>query len=99
MQQLATAHEQLEKNDRVSALDLVKEAVTTADRNTAGRKKIGFESFLRTCVERLGGAPPDNWRILHSKLLTNLERVFVASLGVIDGELVCRGEKATPSHD
>ena len=56
-------------------------------------KKLGFDSFLRSCVDRLGGAPPDNWRTLDSALLTNLERVFVASIGVIEAELVSRGER------
>lgn len=97
--QLDDAHGQLEKNDKVGALELVKEAVTTADRNTATRKKIGFESFLISCVDRLGAAPPDNWRTLNSKLLTDLERVFFASTGVIEGELVSRGERAASRHD
>ena len=92
--QLETAHDQLERKDKIGALGLVKEAVTTADRNTATRKKIGFESFLRNCTERLGAAPPDNWRTLDSELLKDLERVFVASNGVIEAELVARGERA-----
>jgi hypothetical protein len=98
MKQLELAHDQLEQRDKDGALALVKEAVTTADRNTATRKKIGFESFLRNCVERLGSAPPDNWRTLDSKLLKDLERVFVASNGVIEAELVARGERAMTSH-
>jgi hypothetical protein len=98
MKQLELAHDQLEQQDKDGALALVKEAVTTADRNTATRKKIGFESFLRNCVERLGAAPPDNWRTLDSKLLKDLERVFVASNGVIEAELVARGERAMTSH-
>jgi hypothetical protein len=98
MQRLRDAHDQLEKKDREGALDAVKEAVTTADRNTAARKKIGFESFLRTCVDRLGQAPPDNWRSLDSTLLSELERVFLASVGVIEGELVTRGEREAPAN-
>lgn len=98
MTQLETAHAQMEKSDKDGALALVKEAVTTADRNTATRKKIGFESFLLNCVERLGAAPPDNWRTLDTKLLKELERVFVASNGVIEAELVARGERAIPTN-
>jgi hypothetical protein len=94
MKQLELAHESLEQSDRKAALELVKEAVTTADRNTATRKKIGFDSFLKQCVERLGGAPPDNWRTIDSKLLKDLERVFVAGIGVIEAEMVTRGERA-----
>lgn len=94
MKQLENAHGQLERNDKPGALALVNEAVTTAERHTATRKKIGFESFLRNCVERLGAAPPDNWRTLDSRLLKDLERVFVASNGVIEAELVARGERA-----
>ena len=98
MKHLETAHEQMERSDKDGALALVKEAVTTADRNTATRKRIGFESFLRTCVERLGAAPPDNWRTLDAKLLKELERVFVASNGVIEAELVARGERPIPTN-
>lgn len=93
MTQLGSAHDRLEQHDKAGALELVKEAVIMADRNTATRKKIGFESFLVSSVDRLGSAPPDNWRTLDSKLLHDLERVFVASLGVIDAELVTRGER------
>lgn len=98
MQRLRDAHVQLEKNDRDGALEAVKEAVTTADRNTATRKKIGFESFLRTCVDRLGSAPPDNWATIDSSLLRDLERVFLSSIGPIEGQLVNRGERAAPQQ-
>jgi hypothetical protein len=98
MAQLASAHGRLIDEDRDGALELVKEAVTTAERNTATRKKIGFESFLVSCVDRLGQAPPDNWHGLNSKLLTDLERVFVASLGVIEAELSSRGERPVKVH-
>lgn len=97
--QLWAAHDELEAHNKKDALELVKEAVTTADRNTATRKKIGFDSFLRSCVERLGGAPPDNWRQLDTTLLKDLERVFIASAGVIGAELVSRGERATAGND
>jgi hypothetical protein len=98
MKQLEEAHGNLERDNKKDALDLVKEAVTTAERNTATRKKIGFDSFLRSCVDRLGGAPPDNWRTLDGALLKDLERVFVASIGVIEAELVARGERSVPDH-
>lgn len=94
---LEEAHRQLEKKDRTAALDQVKNAVTTADQNTSARKKIGFESFLRSCVDRLGSAPPDNWQTLESSLLQDLERVFLSSIGVIEGQLVTRGERAAPT--
>lgn len=94
---LFEAHRQLEKKDLEAALDQVKNAVTTADQNTAARKKIGFESFLRTCVDRLGTAPPDNWLTLDSALLKDLERVFLSSVGVIEGQLVARGERSAPA--
>lgn len=96
--QLADAHDSLENNNKKDALDLVKEAVTTADRNTSTRKKIGFEGFLRQAIDRLGGAPPDNWRTIPVALLKDLERVFVASTGVIEAELVARGERALADH-
>lgn len=92
-QQLMQAHDSLEKQDKDDALALVKEAVTTADRNNAKRKQIGFDSFLRSCVDRLGAAPPDNWQTVESATLTDLERVFGASFGVIEGLLVARGER------
>lgn len=98
MKQLEDAHDNLERDNKKDALELVKEAVTTADRNTATRKKLGFDSFLRSCVDRLGSAPPDNWRTLDETLLTDLERVFVASLGVIDAELVARGKRTVSDH-
>ena len=94
---LDEAHRQLEKKDREAALDQVRNAVTTADQNTAARKKIGFESFLRTCVDRLGSAPPDNWLTLDSPLLRDLERVFLSGVGVVEGQLVARGERAAPT--
>ncbi|MGR6967001.1 hypothetical protein ACU610_21305 [Geodermatophilus sp. URMC 61] len=99
MEQLQTAHQLLEQQDKKGALELVREAVITADRKTAARKKIGFEGFLISCVDRLGGAPPDNWRSLTTKLLIDLERVFRASLGTIEAELVVRGERAVTGHD
>jgi hypothetical protein len=92
--QLEDAHASLQNSNHKDALELVKEAVTTADRNSATRKKIGFESFLRGCVERLGAAPPDNWTTLDNGLLKDLERVFVASTGIIEANLVSRGERA-----
>jgi hypothetical protein len=98
MKQLEEAHGSLERDNKKDALELVKEAVTTAGRNTATRKKLGFDSFLRSCVDRLGSAPPDNWRTLDESLLTDLERVFVASIGVIEAELVARGKRAVPDH-
>lgn len=99
MQQLQNAYERLQAQDKNGALELVKEAVITADRNTATRKKIGFESFLLSCVDRLGGAPPDNWHQLNNKLLKDLRRVFYASIGTIDAELITRGEKAPPTDE
>jgi hypothetical protein len=98
MKQLEEAHGNLERDNKKDALELVKEAVNTADRNTATRKKLGFDSFLRQCVDRLGSAPPDNWRTLDESLLTDLERVFVASIGVIEAELVTRGKRAVSNH-
>jgi hypothetical protein len=93
-QQLMQAHESLEKQQKDDALSLVKEAVTTADRNNNKRKQLGFDSFLRSCVDRLGSAPPDNWQTVDSATLKDLERVFGASFGVIEGLLVSRGERA-----
>jgi hypothetical protein len=98
MSQLEAAHDKLQNDDKKDALALVEEAVSVADRNTKIRKKLGFDSFLRTCVDRLGSAPPDNWRTLDSKLLRELQRVFVASSGVIEAELVSRGEKPVPDR-
>ncbi|MCZ7421917.1 hypothetical protein O7605_20670 [Verrucosispora sp. WMMA2121] len=98
MKQLEAAHDSLVRDNKKDALDLVKEAVNTADRNTKARKKLGFDSWLRSAVDRLGSAPPDNWRTLDSALLKDLQRVFVASTGVIEAELVSRGERPIPDH-
>lgn len=92
-QQLTRAHEFLEKDAKDDALQAVKEAVVTADRNNNKRKQLGFESFLVSIKDRLGAAPPDNWQTIDSDLLKDLERVMSASFGVIEGLLVARGER------
>lgn len=93
--QLLQAHDHLGKQEKDDALAMVKEAVVTANRNNNKRKQIGFEGFLRSCVDRLGGAAPDVWLTVDSKLLIEAERVMTASFGVIEGLLVSRGERAT----
>jgi hypothetical protein len=95
--QLFQAHDHLDKQEKDDALAMVKEAVVTANRNNNKRKQIGFEGFLRSCVDRLGGAAPDTWLTVDSKLLVDAERVMNASFGVIEGVLVSRGERATKS--
>jgi hypothetical protein len=97
--QLTDAHDSLEQKNKKDALDLVKEAVTTADRNTATRKKIGFEGWARQAVERLGGATADSWQSIDSDQLNKLERAFVIAVGTIDGELTSRGERVMANRD
>ncbi|WP_255788204.1 hypothetical protein [Mycobacteroides abscessus] len=91
--QLLQAHDHLAQQQNDDALAMVKEAVTTADRNNNKRKQIGFEGFLRSCVDRLGGAAPNVWLTAESALLIDVERVMQASFGVIEGLLAARGDR------
>lgn len=72
------------------ALKFVDAAIAEAAKNSP-TKKLGFEQFLRNAVDRLGSAPPDQWRNVDSALLADLRRVFHGALGAVEGELAVRG--------
>lgn len=81
--------------DRAEALKYVDASMAEAAKNSPTRK-LGFEQFLRTAVDRLGSAPPDQWRNVDVALLNDLRRVFHGAIGSIEGELAVRG-KSTAS--
>ncbi|MHB1844815.1 MAG: hypothetical protein ACYCWW_08295 [Deltaproteobacteria bacterium] len=84
---LKRAHEE---PNRDQALKFVDAAIAEAAKNSP-TKKLGFEQFLRSTVDRLGSAPPDQWRNVDGALLADLRRVFHGALGAIEGELAVRG--------
>lgn len=75
------------------ALKFVDAAIAEAQKNSP-TKRLGFDQFLRTAVDRLGAAPPDQWRTVDVALLNELRRVFHGAIGSIEGELAVRGEPA-----
>lgn len=73
------------------ALKFVDAAIAEAAKNSP-TKKLGFEQFLRSAVDRLGSAPPDQWhKVDDIALLDDLRRVFHGAIGAIEGELAVRG--------
>lgn len=72
------------------ALKFVDAAIAEAQKNSP-TKRLGFEQFLRTAVDRLGSTPPDQWQSIEVALLNDLRRVFHGAIGSIEGELVVRG--------
>lgn len=89
------------ETDAVEALKYVDAAIAEAAKNSP-TKKLGFVQFLRTTVDRLGSAPPDQWKDVDTQMLTDLRRVFHAALGAIDGELSSRASApmaAAPSAE
>jgi len=74
------------------ALNLVREAIAESQRSSP-TKRLGFEQWLKSAVQRLGQAPPDHWRsIENTELLCDLARVFRSATGAVEGELVSRGK-------
>ncbi|MGH2905900.1 MAG: hypothetical protein ACRDKI_03925 [Solirubrobacterales bacterium] len=94
-QLLQKAYEVKDK-DPDEALEFIDEAIALAKRKNAKRRSVGFEDLLKTVVDRLGGAPPDQWKGVDSALLIDVRRVCQAAIGAIDGQVSTRragGEK------
>jgi hypothetical protein len=72
------------------ALKFVDAAIAEAQKNSP-TKRLGFDQFLRSAVDRLGSTPPDQWRSIEEPLLNDLRRVFHSAIGAIEGELAVRG--------
>lgn len=89
---LKRAHD--ERDNPGEALKFVDLAIAEAAKNSP-TKKLGFEQFLRTTVDRLGSAPPDQWRNVDVGLLNELRRVFHGAIGAIEGELAVRGSSTS----
>jgi hypothetical protein len=86
---LKQAHEESERSGQDEALKLVDAAIAEAQKNSP-TKRLGFEQFLRTAVDRLGKTPPDQWRSVDSALLSDLDRIFHSAIGAVEGELAVR---------
>lgn len=88
---LVKAHENLD--DPETARGFVKDALEEVARknNTKIKSRAGFDGFLRGVVERVGGTPPNYWSDVNTDLLNDVQRVFRAALGTIDGLLAARG--------
>jgi hypothetical protein len=84
---LKKAHDEKKPDD---ALRFVDAAVAEAQKNSPTRR-LGFEQFLRTAVDRLGSAPPNQWQSVDDVLLDDLRRVFHSAVGAIEAELAVRG--------
>jgi hypothetical protein len=78
-----------EDERRRKALESVDEALQEAKRKGEKTRKtrVGFDSWLRDAVDRLGATPPDYWQNLDTALLLDLQRVFLSSLGAIEGAI------------
>lgn len=57
----------------------------------AEHQAITFETFLRTCMDRLGSTPPEAWHAVDSSLLENVEQVLDTVNHMVEGELLTRG--------
>jgi hypothetical protein len=86
---LAKAHDVME-TDTDEALELVKEAIELGKRKSIKRRRVGFDQFLKTVVERLGATPPDQWSYVDTELLLEVRRVFAATNGSISAALDVR---------
>jgi predicted transcriptional regulator len=91
---LQQAHEHWDvtrtKEGKRDALNLVEAAIAEASKN-APSKKIGFEMFVKSVVDRFGSAAPDQWHAVDRSLLLQLARVLPGTLGAVQGELATRG--------
>lgn len=83
---LKQAHDEERPEEAIKFVDM---AIAEAQKNSP-TKRLGFEQFLRSAVDRLGATPPDQWRSIDSALLNELRRVFHGSIGSIEGELAVR---------
>lgn len=88
---LKQAHEESERSGQDEALKLVDAAIAEAQKNSP-TKRLGFEQFLRTAVDRLGKTPPNQWRSVDTALLGELDRVFHSAIGAVEGELAVRND-------
>lgn len=88
-QLLDQAYTLMEK-DPNEALELVDASIALAKRQSAKRRSVGFDQFLKTVVERLGETPPDQWKHVDTELLLETKRVFQAQLGSIESQLSSR---------
>ncbi len=86
---LLTAHELMD-NEPDRALDLVYDAITEAKRRNVKRRAIGFESYLKTMVDRLGSTPPDQWSSIETGLLLEVKRIMESNLGAVEAEVSSR---------
>ena len=89
---LMKAHAHIDEPE--TAAQFVQDALEEARRksSTITRSRAGFDGFLRTAIERLGGTPPDYWDAVDTDILKNLQRVLFSALGTINGQLASRGE-------
>ena len=76
------------------ALKFVDAAIAEAQKNSP-TKRLGFEQFLHTAVDRLGSTPPNQWRSVDTALLGELDRVFHSAIGAVEGELAVRHGEPT----
>lgn len=88
---LKRAHDETTQDQ---ALKFVDAAIAEAQKNSP-TKRLGFDQFLRSAVDRLGSTPPDQWRSVDAALLNDLRRVFHSAIGAIEGELAVRGESSS----
>lgn len=86
---LIRAHEQASsgtRDDQLAALEIVRDADAEVRRRNIARRKIGFDQWLRSAVDKLGNTAPDEWaKIRDTALLSDFRRVLQGAIGAIDG--------------
>ncbi len=83
---LKKAHDETDPDEALKFIDI---AIAEAQKNSPTRK-LGFEQFLNSAVDRLGSTTPEQWKDVDLDLLNDLRRVFHGSLGAIDGVLAVK---------
>lgn len=83
---LKKAHDEQDPDQALKFIDI---AIAEAQKNSPTRK-LGFEQFLTSAVDRLGSTTPEQWKDIDPELLNDLRRVFHGSLGAIDGVLAVK---------
>lgn len=83
---LKKAHDETDPEEALKFVDI---AIAEAQKNSPTRK-LGFEQFLNSAVDRLGSTTPEQWKDIDLELLNDLRRVFHGSLGAIDGVLAVK---------
>ena len=83
---LKKAHDETDPDEALKFVDI---AIAEAQKNSPTRK-LGFEQFLNSAVDRLGSTTPEQWKDVDLELLNDLRRVFHGSLGAIDGVLAVK---------